>query len=86
MIPRFSERQIEILRSLKDNATDEKKTILDQALGQTLPAGDIESVCQLINDEYLMKGINPDYSPNDYGRELELLLDEVNRPRLSRQF
>lgn len=82
--PCFSDRQIEILQSLREKATEQKKVLLDQTLDQTLPVGDIETVCQLINDEYLMKGINPDYRPNDYGRELERLLDEVNRPRLFR--
>lgn len=29
-----------------------------------------------------MEGINSDYSPNEYGLELEGLIDEINRPRL----
>jgi hypothetical protein len=82
--PRFTDRQIEILKSLRDKATAQKKELLDQTLGETLHLSDIETVCQLINDEYLMKGINPDYNPNDYGRELERLLDAVNRRRLIR--
>ncbi len=63
-------------------ATD--KELLSRALREELPRADIEAVCQLINDEFLMRGINisPDYSPNEYGRELEQLLDAVNRPRL----
>lgn len=75
---------MEIFRSpsLRDLATEHEKELLDQILNDKLSLGDIQAVCLLINREYLMKGINSDYSPNGYGRELEKLLDVVNRPRL----
>jgi hypothetical protein len=76
-------RQVEILRYLQDKVTSGKRRLLERVLSNTLPKSEIEKVCQLINDEYLMKGIKEDYSPNEYGRELEDLLDVVNRPRLT---
>jgi hypothetical protein len=79
---KLTERQVAILVSLRDRVSEEKKELLNRVLREQLPRGEIEAVCQLINDEFLMKGINPDYSPNEYGRELEQLLDAVNRPRL----
>jgi hypothetical protein len=79
----LTERQIEILQYLRDKVTNGKNRLLDQVLSSTLPKSDIETVCQMINDEYLMKGIKEDYTPNEYGRELEELLDVVNRPRLA---
>lgn len=78
----LTERQIQIVRSLRDRAAEEQKELLNRVINGDLPLGSIEAVCQLINDEYLMKGIGPDYNPNEYGRELEGLLDVVNRPRL----
>lgn len=77
----LTERQIEILSSLKYNADETTRRLLDHTIGGTLLRGDIEAVCQTINDEYLIKGIKEDYSPNKYGRELESLLDLINRPR-----
>jgi len=76
-------RHIEILMSLRDRAGKDNKYLLDHAINGSLPRSDIEAVCQIINDEYLMHGIEKDYKPNDYGLELEKLLDAINRPRVS---
>jgi hypothetical protein len=78
----LTERQIEILKSLRHKTNEATKQLLDRAISGTLPRGKIEIVCQTINDEFLMKGIKEDYTPNEYGRELEGLLDVVNRPRI----
>ena len=43
---------------------------------------DIGELCTLINNEFLMEGILPNFEPNAYGLELEALLDVVNRPRI----
>jgi hypothetical protein len=79
----LTERQIEILKSLRDKAGGVTKQLLERAISGPLPAGDIEAVCQSINDEYLMKGIKEGYAPNEYGRELESLLNAVNKPRIT---
>jgi hypothetical protein len=79
----LTERQIEILKFFRDKAVGRAKQLLERTISGTLPTGDIEAVCQMINDEYLMKGIKEDYTPNEYGRELESLLDAVNRPRIA---
>jgi len=78
----FTERQRVILRQLRDKAIGEKKQFIEYALSNSLARNDIEIVCQMINSEFLMNGINKDYSPTEYGRELEGLLDVINRPRL----
>ena len=78
----LTERQVEILRCLRDKAPSLSKRLFDDVLSGKLPKSDIEAVCQMINDEYLMKGIEENYSPNEYGRELEELLNVVNRPCL----
>ena len=32
---------------------------------------DIEALCTLINEDFIMEGILPSFEPNAYGRELE---------------
>jgi hypothetical protein len=79
----ITDRQILILKSLRDNLSGKDVDLLDDAINGRLAANDIQRVCEIINDEYLMKGIEEDYSPNEYGRDLESLLNKVNAPRLA---
>ena len=78
----FTNRQIEILKNLEKEVDPQDMYLLTQAIEGLLPKNDIEAVCQIINNEYLMRGINESYSPNDYGKELESLIDIINRPRI----
>ena len=78
----LSIRQREILQTIRDKSPDDRKILFENALNNVHTIGDIEVLCQLINDEFLMNGIDEDYKPNKYGRELEELLDAINRPRL----
>jgi hypothetical protein len=39
-------------------------------------------LCDLISNEFMLNGIQESFEPNDYGKELERLLDAVNRGRL----
>lgn len=81
-IPIFTERQKELLRLLGEKRTGDERRLFDLALLGELPKESIGVVCGMINDEFLMQGINADYSPNAYGLELEALLDVVNRSRI----
>jgi hypothetical protein len=47
-----------------------------------LTMNNIDFLCKLINDEFIKNGIDENFEPNEYGHELENLLDEINRPRL----
>jgi hypothetical protein len=78
----IAQRQRDILVALREDATNEKRKYIDRALVNKLDVYDIDVLCRIINDEYLMRGIEKDYSPNPYGRELETLLNTVNKPRL----
>ncbi len=78
----LTKRQIDILESLRDRANVRIKELLERAIKGNLSENNIEAVCEAINDEYLMKGIKENYNPNEYGKELESLLDQINRPRL----
>jgi hypothetical protein len=79
----LTERQLEILKYLRDKAKEGDRQLLEHAIGGTLPMRDIEAVCLIINRQFLMNGIRDDYNPNEYGNELENLLDTINRPRIT---
>ena len=79
----LTERQLEILQHIRDKAVGNKRQLLEHVLDNSHAKNDIEAVCKIINDEFLMHGIlDEKYNPNEYGRELEGLLDIVNKPRL----
>jgi hypothetical protein len=67
-------RQVQILETLRNNAKGRDKVLLQSAIGGSLELRDIETVCTVINDEFLMRGIKDDWEPNEYGLELESLL------------
>lgn len=79
----FTERQVEILRVLRDKKSGSERELFDAALSGTLSRESIQRLCEMINDEYLLEGIEKNYVANSYGLELEALLDVINRPRIS---
>lgn len=42
---------------------------------------EIDELCELISNEFMMSGIEESFEPNSYGLELESLLDAVNSRR-----
>ncbi|EYC50062.1 hypothetical protein AZ34_02550 [Hylemonella gracilis str. Niagara R] len=56
--------------------------IIGELAGERLSMATIDELCALINDEFMMKGILPNFEPNEYGLELEALLDVVNSARI----
>ena len=80
---------------MKQQLTERQKAILTAAMKDrdvvhwitAIQAGSlsfeqIEEVCELLSGEFHMHGIDESFEPNDYGREVEALIDLVNRPRL----
>ncbi|ALV30442.1 hypothetical protein [Pannonibacter phragmitetus] len=49
-----------------------------------LPIWKMDQLCEWINDEFMMHGLAVGESPNQYGVQLEQLLDVINRQRLKR--
>ena len=78
----MTDLQIKILMSLRDKGVPEDAALLDDVIHNRLDMNNIQRVCEIINDEYLLKGIEEDYSPNEYGRKLEEILNKVNALRL----
>lgn len=70
------------MQSLHKHGTQEEKLLLNKLSDGLIEMSDIENLCALINNEFMMKGLLPSYEPSQYGIELENLLDVVNRPRI----
>ncbi|WSG73674.1 hypothetical protein U8P80_20030 [Rhizobium beringeri] len=80
---------------MKQKLTERQKTILTCVLNEkdaslwiaAIQAGNlsfeqIEEACDLLSGAFHMNGIDENFEPNDYGKEIEALIDVVNRPRL----
>jgi len=72
---------IEYLCGLDDGANAE---LGKRAKAGQLSSDDVGRLCEIISDELMLKGIEKSFEPNDYGLELEKLLDDVNSERLHR--
>lgn len=77
-------RQMQIVESIKSKSELKDQIMLDKLLKEEIDFNDIESLCLIINGEFLMEGILPSFEPTPYGVELEGLLDSVNRVRIKR--
>jgi hypothetical protein len=78
----LTDPQKTIVKALLLKGSEESKNMLGELENGRLAIADIEKLCTLINDEFLMEGILPSFEPNAYGLELEALLDIVNRARI----
>ncbi|CAM2198073.1 conserved protein of unknown function [Paraburkholderia kururiensis] len=78
----LTDRQREIVRSLRFKDAGKNAAAFDNLEKGEMSFPEIDVLCGLINAEFMMEGILPTFEPNEYGLELERLLDLVNRPRL----
>lgn len=81
----LTKRQKEIVDTLHAKGTSIDQSLLEKLLNAELNFADIEPLCGIINNEFMMEGILPNFEPNAYGLELENLLDSVNRIRTRNQ-
>jgi hypothetical protein len=82
MTIRLTARQQEIMATLRAKDGGLNASAFQKLEQQCLEFSDIEVLCNIINEEFLMKGILPSFEPNEYGLELEALLDVINHPRI----
>ena len=61
---------------------DEDRGDLVAILSNELTTEEVDDICETINDQFIKCGLLDNYEPNQYGLELEELLDKVNRCRL----
>lgn len=81
----ITERKAVLLRELvKKRAPDSCGLAEAFISGGSLTDLQVEFLVNLINEEFMAKGINADFEPNTLGHELEALLDDVNRSRFRR--
>lgn len=78
----LTERQRELVRFLCSSGDGTNAYLGQKAIEGTLSSSEIDMLCELISNEMMMNGIEETFEPNEYGGELELLLDAINGPRL----
>jgi hypothetical protein len=78
----LTDRQKDIMVLLREKDMSKNVVAFDNLENGVLNYGDIDILCNIINEEFLMEGLLPSFEPNEYGMELEDLLDVVNRPRV----
>jgi len=74
--------QWQLLLALCSLAGKFQLSLAEKLIYGTMSSDEIDELCELISNEFLMNGIGEDFEPNSYGRELEALMDVVNRKRL----
>ena len=73
--------QLQLLVMLCSLGGDAQLALAEKLLHDSLASSEIDELCELISNEFLMSGIEENFEPNSYELELELLLDAVNRGR-----
>jgi len=71
--------QWQLLVALCFLAGEFQLALAEKLLHGSLSSSEIDELCELISNEFMMNGIEESFEPNSYGLELELLLDAVNR-------
>jgi hypothetical protein len=79
----LTDRQSEIVSSLRFKDGGRNAAAFDNLEKGEMTFSEIDVLCGLINAEFMMEGILPNFEPNEYGLELEGLLDLINMPRLN---
>lgn len=78
----LSLRQQKILSNLCSSHDMLDVLLIKKITDGSLTSSDIEELCKLISNEFMLNGITEDFEPNEYGIELEGILDFVNNNRI----
>ena len=78
----LSDEESALLLRLARAAGVSKLSLAEKSIAEDVSIDDVEELCELISNEFMMNGIEENFEPNSYGLELEALLDAVNRERL----
>lgn len=82
MISVLTEEQVKLLVSICRLAGAHPLSLAEKLMRSSISSNEIDELCELISNEFMLNGIEENFEPNDYGRKLEHLLDTVNRDRL----
>lgn len=75
-------RQQHLIIALCSAGDASKQSLAEKAIAGVLTSNEIEELCSLISNEFMLNGITENFEPNDFGKELEGLLDIVNKSRI----
>jgi hypothetical protein len=78
----LNDAQWQLLLELAYLAGEHQLSLTKEFIEGNLLSEETDELCEMISNGFLMDGIEQDFEPNAYGRELEYLLDAVNRERL----
>lgn len=78
----FNFHQKNLIITLCSDGDASKRSLAEKAINGILTSDEVEELCNLISNEFMLNGITESFEPNDYGKELENLLDAVNKNRL----
>jgi len=73
--------QLQLLLALCFMAGEHPLALAEKLPNSSLSSSEVDELCELISNEFLIYGIEESFEPNGYGLELELLLDAVNKGR-----
>jgi hypothetical protein len=82
MITSLTDDQLRLLLELCRSAGPLQLGLAEKLMNEKISPLEIDELCELISNEFMMNGIEESFEPNEYGRELENLLDSVNTGRL----
>ena len=80
MKQKLTNRQIEIVK--KVFLGDNFNSFIIRIERNELHLQEIEEACLVLNKEFLMNGIDEEFEATSYGKEIEDVIDIINRPRL----
>lgn len=75
----LTDGQMQLLSILCTSGVERHLFLLKKFLDHTLASNEADQLLELISNEFLLNGIEESFEPNNYGLELELLLDDVKR-------
>lgn len=78
----LTEEQTQLLLSLCRAAGAHSLFLAERLMNSSITSHQIDELCELISNEFILNGLEENFESNDYGRRLEYLLDAVNRGRL----
>lgn len=75
--------QQNLIVSLCNDSDASTQSLAEKTIVGILTSNEVEVLCSLISNEFMLNGITESFEPNDYGKELEELLDAVNKIRVN---
>jgi len=76
---KLSEKSLELLKKCLENHKPSLIPVIESDTGSDYTADFYNELRDVVGDELCAKGFQQDWEPNEYGLELEALIDEIGR-------